>query len=102
MLTFNRTQRDSLPIEVIGTYDPIPAPRTKEQIDRGEKPVKDIRLDFHRSKYWIGVGAQPSETVARLFKKAGILPPQWPGPNKGPRVPKRDQVEGIKALNENK
>lgn len=96
----DRSGRDKLPIEVLGTYNPIPAPLTKQQIDAGEKPVKDIRLDFHRSKYWIGVGAQPSETVARLFKKAGILPPQWPGPASGYNVPQRKQLSPMKVLNE--
>lgn len=95
-----KAARDSLPIEVIGTYNPIPAPRTKEQIDGGEKPVKDVRLDFHRAKYWLGVGAQPSETVARLFKKAGILPPEWPGPNKGYYIPPRKVEKPLQVLHQ--
>ncbi|AAS54477.2 AGL013Wp [Eremothecium gossypii ATCC 10895] len=65
------------PIEVIGTYDPIPSPLTREEVRAGVVPTKDIQLDFDRAKYWIGVGAQPSETVTRLLKKCGILPPEW-------------------------
>ncbi|AET41150.1 mitochondrial 37S ribosomal protein bS16m Ecym_7315 [Eremothecium cymbalariae DBVPG len=65
------------PIEVIGTYNPIPKPLTKKEIREGVMPVKDIELDFQRTKYWIGVGAQPSETVTRLLKKCGVLSPEW-------------------------
>lgn len=90
-----RTGRNKMPIEVIGTYNPIPAPLTQEQIARGEKPVKDIVLDYNRSKYWIGVGAQPTETVARLFRKAAILHPNWPAPHVGPKVPERDVVKPL-------
>jgi small subunit ribosomal protein S16 len=95
-----KSGRDKLPIEVIGTYNPIAPLLIPEQKARGEKPVKDIKIDFHRSKYWIGVGAQPTEVVARLFRKAGILPPQWPGPNKGPVVPNRPQIQQLKAITE--
>ncbi|CAN6674686.1 small ribosomal subunit protein bS16m [Trichomonascus vanleenenianus] len=93
-----RSGRDKLPIEVLGTYNPIPPQLTPEQRARGDKPVKDIAIDFHRSKYWLGVGAQPSDTVARLFRKAGILPPQWPGPQRGPAIPKREEVKPMKQL----
>ncbi|EDO17503.1 hypothetical protein Kpol_1058p40 [Vanderwaltozyma polyspora DSM 70294] len=67
--------RDSKPIEVLGTYNPVP----RKVTDLGPKPmlVKDVELDFDRSKYWIGVGAQPSDTVIRLFKKCGILDEHW-------------------------
>ncbi|ANB14463.1 mitochondrial 37S ribosomal protein MRPS16 [Sugiyamaella lignohabitans] len=95
-----KSGRDKLPVEVIGTYNPIATPLTPEQKERGEKPVKDIKIDFHRSKYWIGVGAQPTEVVARLFRKAGVLPPQWPGPNSGPVVPKKNEIQGVKAITE--
>lgn len=87
-----RTKRDGKPIEVIGTYDPVPLPLTPEQKLKGVIPTKDIRLDFDRSKYWISVGAQPSSTVSRLFKKAGILYPEWPSPVKGPVIPEKKEV----------
>jgi small subunit ribosomal protein S16 len=89
--------RDGLPIEVIGTYDPIPPAITQEQRNQGMKPIKDVQIDFTRSKYWLGVGAQPTETVCRLFRKAGILPEEWPGPSKGPQIPVRKQLEGVKV-----
>lgn len=46
-----------------GTYNPVP------QIppDGGGKPFKDIKLDSARAKYWLGVGAQPSDAARRLL-----------------------------------
>lgn len=47
----------------LGTYDPIPKPA----VDGEGKPFKDIRLDSVRAKYWLGVGAQPSDPAWRLL-----------------------------------
>lgn len=58
-----RTARNAKPIEVIGTYDPIP----KVRGGGSERPVKDISLDQVRARYWLGVGAQPSEPMWRLL-----------------------------------
>ncbi|KAK8796240.1 hypothetical protein WA171_004201 [Blastocystis sp. BT1] len=58
-------KRDGRFIEEVGTYNPIP-------LDDG---VKELRLNVDRIKYWLSVGAQPSETVAVLLGRAGILPP---------------------------
>lgn len=80
VVTNKRTKRDGEPIEVIGTYDAKPSTMTPQQKAEGYIPTKDVKLDFQRAKYWIGVGAQPSDTVARLLKKAGILYPEWPSP----------------------
>ena len=49
--------RDGRFIEEIGTYDP---PHT-------EAPVK---IETERAKYWIANGAQPTDTVRGLLKKA--------------------------------
>ena len=49
--------------DTIGTYDPIPKPAP----DGEGKPFKDIRLDSVRAKYWLGVGAQPSDPAWRLL-----------------------------------
>lgn len=56
--------RDGKHIEKLGTYDPMPI--------AGKKMVT---LDIERIKHWLSVGAQPSEPAAKLFGKAGILPP---------------------------
>lgn len=34
---------------------------------------KILEVNAERAKYWIGVGAQPSDTVKSLFKQKGIL-----------------------------
>jgi small subunit ribosomal protein S16 len=64
-------------MEVLGTYDPKPrvpaatdAPEVIDQVTglpSKPKKYKDIRLDQSRTKYWLGVGAQPSEPVERLL-----------------------------------
>ncbi|KAI9832144.1 MAG: Ribosomal protein S16, mitochondrial [Sarea resinae] len=68
-----RTARNSKPIEVLGTYDPIPKPTA----DGEGKPFKDIRLDSVRAKYWLGVGAQPSDPAWRLLSMAGLPIPRF-------------------------
>ena len=76
-----RTARDSKPMEVLGTYDPLPRtplasntapvkaldPATGEMVEQRQKRRKDVQLDVSRTKYWLGVGAQPSEPVERLL-----------------------------------
>ena len=55
-----RAPRDGRVLEQLGTYDPL-------------IPEVDARaeLDGERIKYWLGVGAQPSEKVNVLIKKYG-------------------------------
>jgi small subunit ribosomal protein S16 len=50
--------RDGKFIEIVGTYDPMLA---KENPGR-------IKLKQDRIQYWLSVGAQPTERVARLIK----------------------------------
>ena len=50
----------------LGTYDPIPS----------KDGIKEICLNSERIKYWISVGAQPSDRVAWILGKVGILPPR--------------------------
>jgi len=57
----SRNARDGRSIETIGHYNP----RTD--------PV-EVSIDAEKAKKWLSVGAQPSDTVARLFRNAGILP----------------------------
>ena len=51
--------RDGRFIEEIGTYDPNREPA-------------DIKIDAEAAKKWIDNGAQPTDTVAKLLKVAGI------------------------------
>jgi len=65
VLAHARTARDSKPLEVLGTYDPIP--KLPVGAPEGGRKQKDIKVDVSRAKYWLGVGAQPSDTVWRLL-----------------------------------
>jgi small subunit ribosomal protein S16 len=58
-----RSPRDGRIIENIGSYNPRTEPST-------------IIVDQERAKHWLSVGAQPSESVASLLQRAGVLPPR--------------------------
>lgn len=58
----NRSPRDGKYLEQIGTYNPLLAK---------DDPAR-VKLDEDRARYWIGVGAQPSDRVARFLDAAGI------------------------------
>ena len=55
----SRFPRDGRCIEEIGTYDP-----TKDQ--------SEYHVNEELAKKWLANGAQPTDTVARIFKNAGI------------------------------
>ena len=55
-----RSKRDGKYLENLGTYDPLAEPA-------------DVQLNHDRIQYWIGVGAQPSETVASLIKANPVM-----------------------------
>jgi small subunit ribosomal protein S16 len=52
--------RDGKFIEEIGTYNPLMDPA-------------EIKIDVERAQYWVKNGAQPTDTVKALLKKAGAL-----------------------------
>ncbi len=56
-----RTARDGKTIEELGTFNPV---------EKNES--KQITINADRAKYWLSVGAQPSDTVRTLLKRAGI------------------------------
>ncbi|MFI5261124.1 MAG: 30S ribosomal protein S16 [Candidatus Limnocylindrales bacterium] len=56
-----RSARDGRSLETLGHYDPRTDPVT-------------VQVDAERASAWLAKGAQPSDTVARLFRQAGILP----------------------------
>ncbi len=56
VVVIERTRpRDGRVRELVGTYDPL------------KKPA-EIKLDAERIKYWLGVGAQPSDTVRSFIR----------------------------------
>jgi len=56
-----RNPRDGRVLEELGQYDPL-------QKDE----AKQVTLKEDRIKYWLGVGAQTSDTVGNILKKHGI------------------------------
>ena len=59
----SRSPRDGKYLEQIGTYNPLLAK------DSGER----VKITEDRARYWLGVGAQPTDRVARFLDAAGIL-----------------------------
>jgi small subunit ribosomal protein S16 len=57
----SQSPRDGKFIEIIGQYAP------RQQGDGG------LKVDEARANYWLGVGAQPSDTVRSLLRRAGVL-----------------------------
>lgn len=57
VVTDSRARREGAYIEQIGTYDP-------------EKDSDNFSIDLTKADAWVGKGAQPSETVLSLMKKA--------------------------------
>lgn len=56
----SRSPRDGRCIERLGTYNPNTNPAT-------------IDLNFERALYWLGVGAQPTDTANTILKREGVL-----------------------------
>jgi small subunit ribosomal protein S16 len=56
----SRSPRDGKFIEEIGYYNPLTNPA-------------DVKIDPEKAKLWISNGAQPTDTVRSLLKKAGII-----------------------------
>ena len=56
----SRYPRDGRFIEEIGIYNPVANPA-------------ELNVDVERAQAWIKTGAQPTETVRDLLKKAGAL-----------------------------
>ena len=56
----SRSPRDGRCIEEIGSYNPLTSPAT-------------ITVDAEKAQQWIKNGAQPTDTVKALLKKANVL-----------------------------
>ncbi|MHB8881687.1 MAG: 30S ribosomal protein S16 [Thermodesulfovibrionales bacterium] len=59
IVTDSRARRDGPFIEILGTYDPLKEP-------------SEIKIDLEKAKYWIGKGAQPTDTARKLMQRAGL------------------------------
>jgi len=49
-------------IEELGWYDP-----------EAKTPDQQVSLNRERIEYWLGVGAQPSDTVRQILKRQGVV-----------------------------
>jgi small subunit ribosomal protein S16 len=58
-----RSPRDGKFIEIIGHYNPVRQPKVLE-------------INGDRARYWLSVGAQPSDTVVKLLKRVNVLDEQ--------------------------
>jgi small subunit ribosomal protein S16 len=78
-----RTRRDGRIIENLGWYDPIATDEDKQ-----------LSLKPERIKYWLSVGAQPSETMRDILVKNDLMDKaSW----EADRKVARDRVEAKKA-----
>ena len=59
----SRSPRDGNYLEQIGTYNPLLA--------KGD--TNRVKLNEDRARYWLGVGAQPTDRVHRFLDAAGVL-----------------------------
>jgi small subunit ribosomal protein S16 len=59
----SRAARDGRFLEKIGSYNPL---LPKDSAER-------VTLNVERAQYWLGVGAQPSDRVARFLDAAGLM-----------------------------
>jgi small subunit ribosomal protein S16 len=91
-----RSPRDGRFIEKIGTYNPLLA---KDSAER-------VKLDGDRAKHWLGVGAQPTDRVARFLDAAGIREraarnnPKKAEPGEKAKERAEERAEKLKAAQE--
>ncbi|WP_299193028.1 30S ribosomal protein S16 [uncultured Erythrobacter sp.] len=87
----SRAPRDGKYLEQIGTYNPLLAKDSPER----------VKLNEDRAKYWLGVGATPSDRVLRFLDAAGIMErPARSNPNKakpGEKATERAEEKAEKA-----
>ncbi len=59
----SHTKRDGSFIEIVGQFNPLTEPPS-------------IKINDERVRNWLAKGAQPTDAVARLLEKSGVLPPK--------------------------
>jgi small subunit ribosomal protein S16 len=57
-----RAPRNGSVVEQLGWYDP-----------KAKDPAKQVQLNEERVKYWLSVGAQPSDTMNDFLAKRGLI-----------------------------
>ncbi|GHU02375.1 30S ribosomal protein S16 [Alphaproteobacteria bacterium] len=83
----SRAPRDGRFIEALGTYNPMLARQAENR----------VVLNAERIKYWLSVGAQPSEKVAQFLGAAGLAPKPEHAERPHKSAPKAKAVERAKT-----
>jgi small subunit ribosomal protein S16 len=83
----SRSPRDGRFIEKLGTYNPM--------LDRGH--AERVTLRAERVQHWLGVGALPTDRVARFLGDAGLIAKQAHGDTPKKSAPKAKAQERAKA-----
>jgi small subunit ribosomal protein S16 len=86
----SRSPRDGRFIEVVGTYNPQLANDDPER----------IALKEDRVKYWLGVGANPSDRVATFCAKSGLMEPRPRREQTKKAMPKAKAQERLREARE--
>jgi small subunit ribosomal protein S16 len=86
VVTDRRNPREGAHLEIIGHYNPLTNPAT-------------ITLKEDRAIHWLQVGAQPSDTAAKILSRSGIMEQAgreavvWSGKQVAPGAKKRKAME---------
>jgi small subunit ribosomal protein S16 len=75
-----RDPRDGAVLEKLGIYDPL-----------AKTPEKQLKFDTERARHWLRLGAQPSETVASIFRRHKVYE-GLPGHEVGDRSGRRKKT----------
>lgn len=81
-----RTRRDGPSIEDLGYYDTL-----------AKNAEQQVRLNLERVKYWLGVGAQPSETMCSILKRLGVTQAPVVRPPRPKKQARKDRRKRGKA-----
>jgi small subunit ribosomal protein S16 len=90
VVTDQRNPREGAHLEIIGHYNPLTNPAT-------------ITLKEDRAIHWLQVGAQPSDTAAKILSRSGIMQQAgreavvWSGKQVAPGAKKRKAMESTAA-----
>jgi small subunit ribosomal protein S16 len=86
----SRSPRDGRFIEKIGTYNPML---------KKENPAR-VSIDIDRAKHWLGVGALPSERVAKFLANADLIKLPERREQTKQQLPKKKAQERLEAEKE--
>jgi small subunit ribosomal protein S16 len=97
LATNSTSPRDSKFLEKLGTYNPL----------LGDTDEKRVTIDKERAEYWLSVGAQPTEKVAKFLINLGVkgaekYKPDFKPKAKGSNLKKKAQEKLNKEIEASK